>query len=65
MTSALAPEKAKWYELDWLIPYRDLIGLLGLGLITGGVYKLLSLGAAMVVAGLGMLAVSYLAGKYS
>lgn len=49
--------KRKWYELDSLVPYRDLILALGFGLFVGGV-MMFSVSVGVIVFGAGLVWVS-------
>lgn len=52
----------KWWELERLIPYRDLVMVVGYLVITGGV-ALWSVPACLVFAGSGIVALSWLLGR--
>lgn len=49
----------RWYELDSLLPYSDMIGAVGFALMVGGVLAF-SWRAGMLVAGIGLMALSWL-----
>ena len=48
----------KWYELDWLLPYRDLLLAAGYGLVVAGA-AIVYFPAGLVVAGAGLVALSW------
>lgn len=49
----------KWYELDALFPYRDLLMVIGYIMVVGGI-GMWSIPAALIFGGLGMIAASWL-----
>jgi hypothetical protein len=50
--SIKAPEKppARWYELDWLLPYKDLMLIAGGALVVAGV-AMMTVAGSLIVAG--------------
>lgn len=52
----------KWYELDSLMPYHDLVGAIGFLLLVAGV-TLLSPAAGLITSGGGLLGLAWLMGK--
>jgi hypothetical protein len=65
-TSQKSPEPPaptpKWYEFDSITPFHDVIALVGFLLLVGGV-AVFSVGAALIVAGGGLLALGWLMAK--
>lgn len=57
-----APSVPKWYELDSLMPYHDLLGAVGFLLLVAGV-TLLSPAAGLITSGGGLLGMAWLMGK--
>lgn len=53
-----APAPLKWYELERLVPYRDLVLVLGALLTVIGV-MLVFVPAALIVAGVGLVYLSW------
>jgi len=60
------PPKPKWYELDWLLPAKDLLLVAGGLLVVFGVYQLWpphSHAMSWMVAGAGLMRLAWLMGK--
>jgi quinol-cytochrome oxidoreductase complex cytochrome b subunit len=55
-------KKTKWYELEALIPYHDVIFLVGFLLAVGAV-AVFSWGGALFLLGTGLMGLGYLMGK--
>ena len=53
-----------WYELDWLLPFRDLVTVIGFALFVAGIYQMpyprISHPLAMIVTGAGILKFGFL-----
>lgn len=62
VTGEPPPPAPKWWELERLIPYRDLVMVTGYLVITGGV-AMWSVPACLVFAGSGIVALSWLLGR--
>ncbi len=57
--SAAMP-KTKWYELDWLLPYKDVVLVVGFALLTAAAAHRWGLDAALAVAGVEVLWLAWL-----
>lgn len=53
----IPPPRKHWYELDWLVPYRDVVLVLGFASFVTGVFLLPRFGvqAGLMVLGVGLV----------
>ena len=54
-----ARQKSRWYELDRLVPYRDLLLVVGFGMVVAGISRW-TIPGAVVVGGAGLMLASWL-----
>lgn len=58
------PKKPAWYELDWILPYRDLMGPVGATLVVLGI-AMVHVPSSLVMAGFFVLTFWWMLGRIS